>query len=142
MAQAKSGDTVRVHYTGKLEDGTVFDSSRNRDPLEFTIGAGQVIRGFEQAVAGMEPGESKAAELAPEEAYGPHRKEMVAVVQRTDLPPDLDPAVGQQLAVKQQDGREFHVRVTETSETTVTIDANHALAGKTLVFELELVEVV
>jgi peptidylprolyl isomerase len=142
MATAKSGDTVRVHYTGKLEDGTVFDSSADREPLEFTIGSGQVIPGVERAVTGMEPGEKKSAEVAPEDGYGPRRDDMVAVVPRADLPEDLDPSVGQQLAVQQQDGRQFQVTVTETTKETITVDANHALAGRNLIFELQLVEVV
>lgn len=141
MEAAKSGDTVRVHYTGKLEDGTVFDSSVDREPLEFTIGSGQVIPGVEQAVAGMTPGEQKSAEIAPEDGYGPRRDDMVAVVPRKELPDDLNPTVGQQLAVKQDDGQAFNVTVTETSEQSITVDANHALAGRSLIFDLQLVEV-
>jgi FKBP-type peptidyl-prolyl cis-trans isomerase 2 len=141
MARVKSGDTVRVHYTGKLEDGTVFDSSVSREPLEFKVGAGQVIPGVEQAVAGMEPGEQKSAEIPPEQGYGPRRDEMVAVIPRDQLPADLDPNVGQQLSVRQQDGRQFSVTVTDVSPAANTIDANHMLAGKNLVFDLELVEV-
>lgn len=141
MPSAKSGDTVRVHYTGKLEDGTVFDSSADRDPLEFKLGEGQVIPGFEQAIAGMKPGESKTTTIPPEQAYGPRREDMVATIERAQLPDSLDPAVGQQLSVRQESGRQFRVMVTEVSETTVTIDANHRLAGKTLVFDLELVAV-
>jgi FKBP-type peptidyl-prolyl cis-trans isomerase 2 len=142
MSRVKSGDTVRVHYTGKLEDGTVFDSSVKREPLEFTVGAGQVIPGVEEAVTGMEPGEQKSAQIPPEQAYGPRRDEMVAVVPRDQLPEDLSPNVGQQLSVRQQDGRQFSVTVTDVSPTSITIDANHTLAGKNLVFELELLEVV
>lgn len=141
MARAKSGDTVRIHYTGKLEDGTVFDSSSNREPLEFTIGAGQVIPGVEQAVTGMEPGQTKSATIPPEEGYGPHREEMVATVGREQLPDHLNPTVGQQLSVQQQDGRQFSVTVTDISDKTVTLDANHRLAGRSLVFDLELVAV-
>lgn len=141
MAVAKPGDTVKVHYTGTLEDGSVFDSSRSREPLEFTIGQGQVIPGFESAVTGMEPGESKSATMPPDQAYGPHRQEMVAVVEREQLPKDLDVTVGQQLSVKQQDGSQFVVAIADVSEKTVTLDGNHELAGKALTFELELVEV-
>ena len=141
MPRAKPGDIVRVHYTGKLEDGTVFDSSAEREPIEFTIGAGRVIPGVEEAVTGMEPGESKSATIPPEQAYGPHRDEMVTTVEREQLPPHITPTVGQQLAVQQQDGRQFNVTVTDVSDKTVTIDANHELAGKNLVFDLELVEV-
>jgi FKBP-type peptidyl-prolyl cis-trans isomerase 2 len=141
MARAKSGDKVQIHYTGKLEDGTVFDSSSNREPLEFTIGAGQVIAGVEQAVTGMEPGQTKSATIPPEEGYGPHREEMVATVEREQLPDHLSPTVGQQLSVQQQDGRQFSVTVTDVSDKTVTLDANHRLAGQSLVFDLELVAV-
>lgn len=141
MTRAKTGDTVRIHYTGKLEDGTVFDTSRDREPLEFTIGSGEVISGIEQAITGMEPGESKSATIPPEEAYGPRRDEMVVTVGRDRLPPDMDPRVGQRLSVEQQDGRHFHVTVTNVSEGSVTLDANHELAGSSLVFDLELVTV-
>jgi peptidylprolyl isomerase len=141
MPRAKPGDTVRVHYTGKLEDGTVFDSSAGREPLQFTLGAGQVIPGIERAVTGMEPAEVKSAEVPPEQAYGPHRDEMVAVVGREQLPEDLDPSVGQQLAVRQTNGMELSVRVTDVTPTSVTLDANHELAGRRLTFDLELVDV-
>lgn len=141
MTRAKMGDTVKVHYTGKLEDGTVFDSSEREAPLEFTIGAGQIISGFEEAVMGMAAGESKLATIPPQQAYGPYRKEMTAVVPREQLPEDLTPQVGQQLSVQQQQGGRFTVTITEVADETVTLDANHQLAGKTLTFELELVEV-
>jgi len=139
--RAKSGDTVRVHYTGKLQDGTVFDSSVTREPFQFTIGAGQVIPGFDRAVTGMEPGQKKSAEIAPEDAYGPHHHEMVVVVPRDQLPEDLTPRVGLHLSVAKDDGGQFGVRITDVSPTTVTLDANHELAGKPLIFELELLEV-
>lgn len=142
MTRAKNGDTVRVHYTGKLEDGSVFDSSEQRDPLEFTVGSGQVIPGFESAVTGMAVGESKSATLPPEEAYGPHREELMATVDKEQLPDDLDVAVGQRLQVQQPDGRRLVVSVAEIGDKTVTLDANHELAGKTLTFELKLVDVV
>lgn len=142
MTRAKDGDTVRVHYTGKLEDGSVFDSSREREPLEFTIGSGQVIPGFESAVTGMTAGEAKSTTLPPEEAYGPHREELMARVDRDQLPKDLDVEVGQRLQVQQPDGRSLVVSVAEIADSTVTLDANHELAGKTLTFDLELVEVV
>ena len=142
MPQAKRGDTVRVHYSGKLEDGTVFDSSTSREPLEFTIGSGEVIPGVEQAVAGMEPGQTKSAEVPPEQGYGPHRDEMVAVIDQSRLPEDLDPAVGQRLSVQREDGGHLQVRVTDVSDRTITIDGNHELAGRNLHFDLQLVEVV
>jgi FKBP-type peptidyl-prolyl cis-trans isomerase 2 len=141
MPRAKSGDTVRVHYTGRLEDGTIFDTSTDREPLEFTIGSGEVIPGIEHAVTGMAPGESKSATIPPEQAYGPRRDEMVVTVGRERLPQEIEPQVGQRLAVQQQDGRQFHVTVTEVADNAVTLDANHQLAGNRLVFDLELVDV-
>jgi FKBP-type peptidyl-prolyl cis-trans isomerase 2 len=141
MPRAKTGDTVRVHYTGKLQDGSVFDSTMSREPLEFTIGAGQVIPGFEQAVTGMAPGESKSAEIPPDQAYGPRHEEMTVVVPRDQLPADLVPRIGLHLTVAKEDGGQFSVRISDMSPTTVTLDANHELAGKPLVFQLELVEV-
>jgi FKBP-type peptidyl-prolyl cis-trans isomerase 2 len=142
MAQAKPGDTVKVHYTGKLEDGTVFDTSANRDPLQFTIGEGQIIPGFEQAVVGMNPGESKTIKILTDDAYGPHREEMVLVIDRNQLPVDLIPEVGQQLQSRQPDGQIIVVTVIAVSESSVTVDANHPLAGKDLTFDIQLVEIV
>jgi peptidylprolyl isomerase len=141
MSRAKAGDTVRIHYTGKLDDGKVVDSSHDREPFEFTIGAGQVIPGVEQAVTGMEPGESKSAEIPPEQAYGPHRDGMVVTVERTKLPAGLEVAVGEELALRQDDGRQLSATVTDVSDQGITIDANHKLAGRTLVFDLQLLEV-
>ncbi len=141
MAQAKPGDTVKIHYTGRLEDGTVFDSSANREPLEFTLDGGQVIPGFEQAVLGMTPGESKTEKIPMDQAYGPHRPEMVLEVSRQQMPPELQPEVGQQLQVQQPDGQTIPVFVTEVTESTVTLDANHPLAGEDLTFDIELVEI-
>lgn len=142
MAQAKPGDTVKVHYTGKLEDGTVFDTSTDRDPLQFTIGEQKIIPGFEQAVVGMNPGESKTIKVPMDEAYGPHREEMVMVVDRNQLPVDLIPEVGQQLQSRQPDGQTMVVTVIGVSESSVTVDANHPLAGKDLTFDILLVEIV
>lgn len=142
MAQAKQGDTVKVHYTGKFEDGTVFDTSMNREPLEFTIGEGQLIPGFEKAVVGMEPGQSLTTEVPAEEAYGPYDEEMLLVVGKDQFPTDVDPQVDQQLQVRQADGRTFVVRVTDVSDSEVTLDANHPLAGEDLTFEIELLEIV
>lgn len=141
MAEAKQGDTVKVHYTGKLEDGTVFDSSKQDEPLEFTIGQGQIIPGFEKAVLGMNPGESKTVEVTPEDAYGPHRDEMVVEVNREALPANLDAQVGQQLQIQKEDGGNVIVMVTDTSDSSITLDGNHPLAGKDLTFDLELVEI-
>lgn len=142
MGKAKNGDKVKVHYTGKFEDGKVFDSSIEREPLEFTIGKGQVIQGFEEAVEGMNPGESKSAEISAEKAYGPHRKEMVTAVKRNRFPADIDPKVGQRLQLRQADGKTIRVTVTNVSESEVTLDANHPLAGKNLTFDIKLVEIV
>jgi FKBP-type peptidyl-prolyl cis-trans isomerase 2 len=142
MAEAKSGDTVKVHYTGKLGDGTVFDSSREGDPLEFTLGQNQVIPGFEQAVVGMEPGQSKTAELPSGEAYGPRYDEMVIEVEKKQIPEQIDPQVGQRLQIRQADGRAIGVTVTEVTEEKVTLDGNHPLAGQNLTFDIELVDIV
>lgn len=136
---AKKGDMVTVHYEGSLKDGTVFDSSRDRDPVSFKLGEGQLIPGFEKAVEGLVPGESTTAEVPPEEGYGPHRDEMVLAVERKQLPDDLDPDVGQQLQMQQPDGNSMVVTVAEVSDSSVTLDANHPLAGKELVFDIELV---
>lgn len=141
MTQAKKGDTVKVHYTGTLDDGSVFDSSRKRDPLQFTIGENQVIPGFEDAVIGMNPDETKNVKVKAENAYGPHLEEMVVKFERDQFPDDLQPEVGQQLQVRRADDRTLIVRVTGITETHVTLDANHPLAGEDLTFEIELVEI-
>lgn len=138
---AKNGDRVRVHYTGKLTDGAVFDSSREREPIEFTIGAGEVIPGFEQAVAGLEPGGTRQVTIPAENAYGPQKDELKLQVGRSDLPENMEVAVGQQLQL-QQGERQFVVRVAEITDEQVVLDANHPLAGQDLTFDLELVEIV
>lgn len=141
MGKAKAGYTVKVHYTGKLEDGTVFDSSLEREPLAFKLGAGQIIPGFEKAVEGMEPGQKSSTVIPATEAYGPRNEEALVVVQRSQLPPNLEPEVGQQLQMQQQGGRQLPVRVVEVDEAKVTLDANHPLAGQDLAFEIEVVAV-
>ena len=141
MAQAKFGDTVKVHYTGKLDDGTVFDSSVSGDPLEFTIGEGMIIPGFEQAVVGMSPGDSKTELIPVDQAYGPHREDMVVIVDRAQMPPDMDPEIGQQLQIQQPTGQAIPVVVTDISDAEVTLDANHPLAGEDLTFDIQLVEI-
>lgn len=141
MTQAKPGDTVKIHYTGRLEDGTVFDSSANREPFEFTINSGQVIPGFDQAVTGMTPGETKTKKIPVDQAYGPHRPEMVIEVDKQQLPPDLRPEVGQQLQVQQENGQIIPVFVAEVTDSTITLDANHPLAGEDLTFDIQLVEI-
>jgi peptidylprolyl isomerase len=141
VAQAKNGDTVKIHYTGKLGDGTTFDTSADRDPLEFKLGQGEVIPGFEEAVVGMEPGESKSIQIAAEDAYGPHHDELVTAVGREKFPPDMNVQVGQQLELQSTDGRRRVVMVTDVTDSSVTLDANHPLAGKDLTFDIELVEI-
>lgn len=149
MAQAKHGDRVKVDYTGKLDDGTVFDSSECTDegcecgsgPLEFVIGEGSVIPGFENAVVGMAVGESKTVHIPVAEAYGPRMEELVAVLDRSEVPAGIEPEAGQQLEVTLQDDSAIPVLVTEVTETTVTLDANHPLAGQNLNFDIRLIEI-
>ncbi|MEK6700545.1 MAG: peptidylprolyl isomerase [Nitrospirota bacterium] len=139
MAQAKTGDTVHVNYTGKLADGTIFDTSRDRHPVQFTIGKGQLIAGFEQAVIGMNKGESKTVVIPADQAYGPRLEESVAAVDRKHLPADLKAEAGQRLEITQTDDKTILVTVVEVSEASMTLDANHPLAGKDLTFDIELV---
>lgn len=141
MTQAKPSDHVKVHYTGKLEDGTIFDSSQGGEPLEFTIGGGQIIQGFEDGVVGMNPGESKTVTIPADRAYGPYKQEMVIVVDRDEFPPEINPSVGDQLQMNTPDGQAFIVTVTDVTDTDVTLDANHPLAGKDLTFDIQLVDV-
>ena len=141
MAQAQAGDLVRVHYTGRLADGTIFDTSMEREPLEFTLGEGELIPGFEQAVLGMTTGESRTATILADQAYGPHRAERVIDVERHHLPSDLQPELGQRLQMTRPDGTTINVVVTTITETQVTLDANHPLAGHDLIFDLILVEI-
>lgn len=140
MAEAKAGDTVRVHYTGTRDDGSVFDSSEGREPLEFTVGAGQVIAGFDDAITGMQPGEEKKVTIPSDQAYGDRRDDLVLVVDRGQFPEGLDPQPGQQLQVSQGD-QSFVVTVRQVSEDAVVLDANHPLAGEDLTFQLRLVEI-
>jgi peptidylprolyl isomerase len=142
MAKAKSGDTVKVHYTGTFDDGTVFDTSAEREPLQFTIGIGQVIAGFDQALIDMEPGDKKTVNIPADKAYGPRSEELVAEIGRDRLPADLELEIGQQLQLGLADGDQAVVMIVDVSETTVTLDANHPMAGFDLNFDLELVEIV
>ncbi|NTU57378.1 MAG: peptidylprolyl isomerase [Chlorobiaceae bacterium] len=142
MAKVKSGDIVKVHYTGTFDDGTVFDTSADREPLEFTVGAGQVIAGFDLAMMDMEPGEKKVVNIPADQAYGPRSEELVAEIGRDRLPPDLQIEIGQQLQVGLADGEQAVVLIVDATETTVTLDANHPMAGFDLNFDLELVEIV
>ena len=139
-AQAKNGNTVQVNYTGKLTDGTVFDTSAGRAPLEFTLGTGDVVPGFEKAVLGMKVGEKKTVTIPANEAYGLYRGELVVEVSRDKLPSGLTPQVGLQLQQKGANNSVIVATVIRVSETTVTLDANHPFAGKDLTFEIELVK--
>lgn len=141
MSNAKAGDTVKIHYTGTLDDGTQFDSSAGRDPLEFQLGGGQVIPGFDKAVEGMTVGESKTVAIPADEAYGEHHPQMVQEVPRSALPQDLEPEVGMGLSARNPDGSEIQLTVTEVAEETITVDGNHPLAGKALNFDIELVAI-
>jgi FKBP-type peptidyl-prolyl cis-trans isomerase 2 len=141
MSQAKTGDTVTVQYTGTLEDGTVFDSSENREPLTFTIGSGDLIPGFENAVVGMKPGQTRSATFGPDEAYGERSDELVFSIGLDQLPEDVDPDVGDRLEAKDPDGNRFAVSVAALEDDMVTLDANHPLAGRDLTFEIELVAI-
>jgi len=140
-AQAKNGDIVEVHYTGTLENGTVFDTSEGGEPLEFTLGQGQMIPGFEQAVLGMKIGESKNFTIPADEAYGPYRDDMVQVINREELTNIPNPEVGQQLQGVQPGGGISVCTVTNVTDTTITVDFNHFLAGKDLTFEIELMSI-
>jgi peptidylprolyl isomerase len=142
MITAKKGDTVRVHYTGTLTDGSVFDSSEGRDPLEFTLGSQMVIPGFENAVLGMQVGDSVSVTIPPEEAYGPHRAENVIELNRSQVPAHIQPEIGMTLQLGTPDGQAIEVVITDLTETTLTLDGNHHLAGEALTFALDLVEIV
>ncbi len=141
MAQAKTGDTVKVHYTGTLNSGRVFDSSKSREPLQFTLGSGMVIPGFDQAVTGLSPGDSVTRTIPADQAYGPYQREMVAEIERQNIPADFELAVGQRLEMQVPDGESMAVTITDMRGEMVTLDGNHPLAGQDLTFELELVEI-
>lgn len=142
MRQAEKGNTVKVHYTGMLEDGTVFDTSMNREALEVTLGSGTVIRGFEDALMGMSVGEMKKFKIAPADAFGPRREELVIQVEKTEFPPHITPREGMELNLKGPEEEVIPAVIAEVSEESVTIDANHLLAGKALTFHIELAEIV
>lgn len=169
MAKAKTGDTVKVHYTGTLEDGSVFDSSesspeqaedhscgcgsgkevnvgcgcgsQSTEPMEFVIGAGQLIPKFEAAVIGLEPGESVTVSIPADDAYGQRAEEMVAVIERSEIPADIRPEPGHQMEVILEDGSPLPVLVTEVTDTSITLDGNHPLAGRDLTFAIRLIEI-
>jgi len=142
MQQVKSGDTIRVHYHGKLTDGTTFDSSEGREPLEFEVGSGMVIPGFDDGVTGMTIGEKKTINIPADEAYGQKEKERIMDFPIDRFPPDMVPEVGMQLSMNNGEGGEIPVIIISVKEELVTLDANHPLAGETLIFDLELVEIV
>ncbi len=137
---AKSGSMVKVHYTGTLADGSVFDSSLQREPLQFKLGCGQVIPGFEQAVLSMNVGETKTVTIPADQAYGQRRDDLILVVEKEKVPADLNPKVGDRLQIRQPNSAPVLVVVTDINEKAITLDANHALAGKDLTFELTLIE--
>ena len=141
MSQVKKNDTVKVHYTGKLEDGQVFDTSEGREPIEFTLGEGQLIPGFEKGLIDMKVNEKKTITIPKEEAYGEPRPELVQEVEKNQLPEEIKPEVGMGLVSKTPDGREMNLIVAEVKDETIVVDGNHPLAGKDLVFDLEVVEI-
>ncbi|MEW9920821.1 peptidylprolyl isomerase [Marimonas sp. MJW-29] len=141
MTQVKSGDTVAIHYTGTLEDGTTFDSSQGRDPLEFEVGSGQIIPGLDSALPGMEVGDKKTVKVASADAYGAHNPEMQQSVPREGIPQEIPLDIGTQLQMQTPDGRAVPVTVVGVDEATVTLDANHPLAGKDLQFDIELMKI-
>ena len=144
MAQAKAGDTVRVHYEGQLSDGTIFDSSLEREPIEFILGQDTVIPGFEQAVIGMEVGESKDVSIPPEDGFGEYSEDLVVNIEKSILPPDINPELGMQLEVSSEEEDEETLRVftiAEIAEDSVTLDGNHPLAGEEIAFKIELLEI-
>ena len=141
MTQVKSGDTVRIHYTGTLADGSTFDSSAGRDPLEFTVGSGQIIPGLDTAMPGMAVGETKRVEVPAEQAYGEPNADALQAVPRSEIPADIPLDIGTQLQVQTPSGQVMPVTVAEVTKEQVTLDANHPLAGKDLTFDIELVEI-
>jgi FKBP-type peptidyl-prolyl cis-trans isomerase 2 len=142
MAQAKSGDKVRVHYHGKLRSGETFDSSEGRDPLEFTVGSGQVIKGFDDGVQGMNVGDKKTVEIAVEDAYGEKEEGRIVEFPKAQFPEGMNPELGMQLMMSDGQGHSIPVVVTDVKEESVILDANHPLAGQDLIFDIELVEIV
>ena len=141
MNQVKENNTVKVHYTGKLSDGQVFDSSEGKEPLEFTLGKGQIIPGFEKGLIDMKLNEKKTITIAKEEAYGDINDNLRQEVKRSELPEDIKPEVGMGLVSKSPDGQEMNLLVVEVKEESIVIDGNHPLAGKDLIFDLEVVEI-
>lgn len=141
MQQAKEGDKVKVHYHGRLRSGETFDSSQGRDPLEFTVGAGQMIKGFDEGVKGMQVGDKKTVEIAADDAYGQKEATNLIEFPKDQFPPNMDPEVGHQLMLSNDQGQQFPVVIAEVRETTVILDANHPLAGQDLIFDIEMVDI-
>ena len=141
MQQAKKGDTVKVHYHGRLTDGTIFDSSAGRDPLEFEVGAGMMIKGFDDGIVDMIVGEKKTISISPEDAYGLSDPDNIIEFPISNFPEDMKPAVGMQLNMRDNTGNTFPVVISEVKEEIVLLDANHPLAGKELIFDIELVDI-
>ena len=141
MQQAQTGDKVKVHYHGKLRSGETFDSSQGRDPLEFELGSGQVIKGFDDGIKGMQVGDKKTIEIAVVDAYGEKQQEMIIEFPKDQFPPDMNPEAGMQLMMSNGSGQQFPVTIVEVKEESVVLDANHPLAGQELIFDLELVEI-
>jgi FKBP-type peptidyl-prolyl cis-trans isomerase 2 len=142
MVKAKQGDTVKIHFTGKMQDDTVVETSQDRGPLEFKIGKGDVISGLEQGIIGMQVGDKKTLTISPEEAFGLPRDELMVDLNKDDIPEGIKLAVGVHLNIQASDGQTFKVKVVDVREDTVTLDANHPLAGVTLIFDVELIEIV
>ena len=141
MSKVKKGDTVKVHYTGKLEDGQIFDSSKEKQPIEFIVGTGNVMPGIEKGVISMESGGTKTIEIPPEEAFGLRREELVVEIEKGQLPDYITPAMGQTLQMQKPDGDHIDLIIIDVNEETITLDANHPLAGHTLFFDLKLVDI-
>jgi peptidylprolyl isomerase len=141
MSEAKKGDMVKVHYTGRFEDGSLFDSSKDRGPLQFTLGNGEMIPGFENAIIGMKIGDTKTAKIAANEAYGPYIDDMVMRIGKDKFPADMELKTGLMLKIRQPEGNAINVMVTDISDDEVVLDANHPLAGKDLEFDIELVHI-
>jgi FKBP-type peptidyl-prolyl cis-trans isomerase 2 len=141
MIQVKENNTVKVHYTGKLSDGQVFDSSEGKEPLEFTLGQGRLIPGFEKGLMDMKLNEKKTVTIAKEEAYGEVNQDLIQEVQKSELPQEITPEVGMGLVSKSSDGQEMNLQVIEVREESIVLDGNHPLAGKDLTFDLEVVEI-
>ena len=142
MEQVKEGDIVRVHYTGKLTNGKQFDSSKGREPLEFTVGAGQMIKGFDDAMPGMTVSEKKTINILPEDAYGQKDEQAIIEFPKKNIPKDMKLEVGMQLQLRNENGQPFPVTVAEIKDDVIVLDTNHSLAGKELVFDIELIEIV